>query len=182
MFFVWLISVLFFSCFSSYLPALVRKTRFGAKIIRYDVRATLSDVSLSQFEAPPGGYSNRLDYLSPAEQRAEQLCEEERYFSLHNNDFEEELYKGTIESENIYVYACSKSMLKIVAEENQKRLIPGYGQIGFNYDEASSPSQSNANEKTESEAKDETPDEAYVPHSRFYIPPNMELVCTFQSI
>lgn len=25
---------------------------------------------------------------------AEQLCEQERYFSLHNNDFEEELYKG----------------------------------------------------------------------------------------
>lgn len=61
--------------------------------IRYDVRAALTDIN--KYEAPPGGYDNRLDYLSPAEQRAEQLCEEERYFSLHNNDFEEELYKGS---------------------------------------------------------------------------------------
>ena len=62
------------------------------KTARYDVRAALTDIN--QYEAPPGGYANRLDYLSPAEQRAEQLCEEERYYSLHNNDFEEELYKG----------------------------------------------------------------------------------------
>lgn len=61
-------------------------------VIRYDVRAAISD--LAQYEPPPGGYDNRLDYLSAAEQRAEQLCEEERYFSLFNNDFEEELYKG----------------------------------------------------------------------------------------
>lgn len=60
--------------------------------IRYDVRAALTDIS--QHEAPPGGYDNRLDYLSAAEQKAEQLCEEERYFSLYNNDIEEELYKG----------------------------------------------------------------------------------------
>lgn len=59
---------------------------------RYDVRAALTDII--QYEPPPGGYENRLEYLSAAEQRAEQLCEEERYFSLYNNDFEEELYKG----------------------------------------------------------------------------------------
>lgn len=70
----------------------MKQFRDGSTNGRYDVRATLSDVS--QFEAPPGGYDNRLDYLSAAEQRAEQLCEEERYFSLYNNDFEEELYKG----------------------------------------------------------------------------------------
>lgn len=59
---------------------------------RYDVRAALTDIS--QYEAPAGGYDNRLDYLSSEEQRAEQLCEHERYFSLYNNDVEEELYKG----------------------------------------------------------------------------------------
>lgn len=59
---------------------------------RYDVRATLSD--LQPYEAPPGGYSNRLDYLSPAEQKAEQLCEEERYYSLYRNEIEEEVYLG----------------------------------------------------------------------------------------
>lgn len=59
---------------------------------RYDVRATLTDIT--QHEPPPGGYDNRMDYLSAAEQRAEQLCEEERYISLYNNDIEEELYQG----------------------------------------------------------------------------------------
>lgn len=82
------------------------------RAIRYDVRATLSDVS--QFEAPPGGYANRLDYLSPAEQRAEQLCEEERYFSLYNNDFEEELYKGTFDLEivSLLINKFTKSLKK----------------------------------------------------------------------
>lgn len=60
------------------------------------MRAELPDVS--RHEAPPGGYDNRLEYLSAAEQRAEQLCEEERYYSLYNNDFEEGLYKGRISS------------------------------------------------------------------------------------
>lgn len=57
------------------------------------MRATLSD--LTPFEAPPGGYSNRLSDLTPAEQKAEQLCEEERYYSLHTNEIEEEAYQGT---------------------------------------------------------------------------------------
>lgn len=67
--------------------------------------------------------------------------------------------------------------LKNLTEENQKRGTTGYGQIGFNYDD-SSPTQNGANEKAENDVKDETPDEAYVPHHRFYIPPNMELVCS----
>lgn len=62
-------------------------------------------------------------------------------------------------------------------EENQKRTTTGYGQIGFNYDESSTSSQNSANEKAENEIKDEAPEETYVPHPRFYIPPNMELVC-----
>lgn len=69
---------------------------------RYDVRAALTDIS--QYEAPPGGYDNRMDYLSAAEQRAEQLCEEERYRSLYNNDVEEELYKG-----KLYIYLFSNA-------------------------------------------------------------------------
>ncbi|XP_053951980.1 protein suppressor of white apricot [Anastrepha ludens] len=54
------------------------------KIDRYDVRGALSD--LAPYEPPPGGYGNRLDYLSAEEQRAEQLCEEERYLYLYNNE------------------------------------------------------------------------------------------------
>lgn len=61
---------------------------------RYDVRATLSD--LAPYEAPPGGYDNRLEYLSPAEQKAEQLCEEERYYSLYRNEIVEEVYQGIL--------------------------------------------------------------------------------------
>lgn len=59
------------------------------KIDRYDARGALHD--LSQYEPPLGGYGNRLDSLSPAEQRAEQLCEEERYHSLYINEVEEEI-------------------------------------------------------------------------------------------
>lgn len=59
---------------------------------RYDARGALHD--LSQHEPPIGGYGNRLDCLAPAEQRAEQLCEEERYYSLYANEVEEEIYQG----------------------------------------------------------------------------------------
>lgn len=52
--------------------------------IRYDVRGTLYE--LAPYEAPIGGYGNRLDYLTPEEQRAEQLCEDERYLFLHHNE------------------------------------------------------------------------------------------------
>lgn len=61
---------------------------------RYDVRANLTDLSI--YEAPAGGYTNRIGDLTPAEQRAEQLCEEERYFSLYNNDLDEEMYQGNL--------------------------------------------------------------------------------------
>ncbi|XP_017006601.2 protein suppressor of white apricot isoform X3 [Drosophila takahashii] len=56
------------------------------KIDRYDVRGALCE--LAPHEAPPGGYGNRLEYLTAEEQRAEQLCEEERYLFLYNNEEE----------------------------------------------------------------------------------------------
>jgi hypothetical protein len=56
------------------------------------VRGALHD--LSSYESQPGGYGNRLDYLSPNERKAEELCEEERYYSLFKNEVEEELFKG----------------------------------------------------------------------------------------
>lgn len=123
--------------------------------------------------------------MSPAEQRAEQLCEEERYFSLYNNDFEEELYKGIYYNKKNYSLPIflmhAWNIFENAVEENQKRSISTYGQIGFNYDESSSPLQSSANEKAENEVKDETPDEIYTPHPRFYVPPNMELVCNYHN-
>ena len=83
------------------------------KFSRYDVRATLLDVDISQFEAPLGGYGNRLDYISSAEQEAELLAEEERYYSLFKNEVEEELY----------------------TEERKKReAAAGMSEVPFNYD------------------------------------------------
>lgn len=51
-------------------------------------------MDIGQYEPPQGGYHNRLDYLDSAEQKAEQLCEQERYYSLYHNDVEEEIYQG----------------------------------------------------------------------------------------
>lgn len=59
---------------------------------RYDVRATLSEIT--PYESSSNSYINRLDGLSPAEQQAELLAEEERYYSLYKNEVEEEMYKG----------------------------------------------------------------------------------------
>ncbi|KAH8339584.1 hypothetical protein KR074_012283 [Drosophila pseudoananassae] len=85
------------------------------KIDRYDVRGALCE--LTPHEAPPGGYGNRLEYLSAEEQRAEQLCEEERYLFLYNNEEE----------------------LRLQQEEDLKRLQQetsggNYSQVGFQYD------------------------------------------------
>ncbi|KAH8400569.1 hypothetical protein KR222_007110 [Zaprionus bogoriensis] len=85
------------------------------KIDRYDVRGALCE--LSTYEAPPGGYGNRLEYLSAEEQRAEQLCEEERYLFLYNNEEE----------------------LRLQQEEDLKRLQQetsggNYSQVDFQYD------------------------------------------------
>ncbi|KAH8250432.1 hypothetical protein KR038_000663 [Drosophila bunnanda] len=85
------------------------------KIDRYDVRGALCE--LTPHEAPPGGYGNRLEYLSAEEQRAEQLCEEERYLFLYNNEEE----------------------LRLRQEEDLKRLQQetsggSYSQVGFQYD------------------------------------------------
>lgn len=49
----------------------------------------------------------------------------------------------------------------------------GYGQVGFNYDQSSTVEEST---KEENQNKDEQPDEVYVPHSRFYIPPEIIIV------
>lgn len=58
------------------------------------MRGALYD--LSPYEAPPGGYGNRLDYLTAEEQRAEQLCEEERYLFLYKNEEQHILHQGKL--------------------------------------------------------------------------------------
>ncbi|XP_062141485.1 protein suppressor of white apricot [Drosophila sulfurigaster albostrigata] len=95
------------------------------KIDRYDVRGALCE--LSSYEAPPGGYGNRLEYLTADEQRAEQLCEEERYLFLYNNEEE----------------------LRLQQEEDLKRLQQetsggNYSQVDFHYDGQSTSAKSTA--------------------------------------
>lgn len=60
---------------------------------RYDCRGALSE--LSSCEASREGYdAMRWLGLSESERRIEQLCDEERYYSLHTNEEEDELYRG----------------------------------------------------------------------------------------
>lgn len=63
---------------------------------RYDARGALHD--LAPYEPPPGGYRDRLEGLTAAEQKAEQLCEEERYYSLYRNEVEEEIAQGKMDA------------------------------------------------------------------------------------
>lgn len=66
-------------------------------ISRYDVRGALYD--LTPYEPPPGGgYENRLDCLTAEEQRAEQLCEEERYMFLYKNEEDVVTNQGKLET------------------------------------------------------------------------------------
>lgn len=66
---------------------------------RYDCRGALSE--LSSCEASREGYdAMRWLGLNEGERRIEQLCDEERYYSLYTNEEEEELYKGTLIIEN----------------------------------------------------------------------------------
>lgn len=52
---------------------------------------------LSPYEASKEGYDAlRWLGLSESEKHIEQLCDEERYYSLHINEEEEQLYKGYV--------------------------------------------------------------------------------------
>lgn len=120
-------------------------------IPRYDVRATLSDIT--PYEASSNSYINRLEGLSAAEQQAEQLAEAERYYSLYRNEVEEELYK----------------------EEQEKRQAQtGYSQVAFNYDEDSKdivgPKES-SDVQPENDESDDTP---FMPTDELNLPADME--------
>lgn len=50
-----------------------------------------------------------------------------------------------------------------------------YAQVAFNYDAAPAPNE-NSNENGTEEELDEQPDEPYVPHPKFFIPADIDLV------
>lgn len=62
-------------------------------VYRYDGRGALADLRIH--EPPPGGFDQRT-ILTEEELKIEQLCDEERYRSLYNNDVEESMYHGNI--------------------------------------------------------------------------------------
>lgn len=58
---------------------------------RYDGRGALGDLRIH--EPPAGGFDQRI-ILTEDELKVEQLCDEERYRSLYNNDAEDSMYHG----------------------------------------------------------------------------------------
>ncbi|KAL3270469.1 hypothetical protein HHI36_021016 [Cryptolaemus montrouzieri] len=69
------------------------------KIDRYDCRGHLSD--LSRYESSREGFdARRWMGLDDNERKLEQLCDEERYYSLHINEEEEEMYKEEEQKRN----------------------------------------------------------------------------------
>lgn len=93
--------------------------RNQTRALRYDVRGALYD--LKPHEAPPGGYGNRLEYLTSEEQRAEQLCEEERYLYLYHNAEEEILYQGKLVQLPHRTNFCSINDLFYSVRQNQNK-------------------------------------------------------------
>uniref|UniRef100_A0A1I8PZF0 SURP motif domain-containing protein n=1 Tax=Stomoxys calcitrans TaxID=35570 RepID=A0A1I8PZF0_STOCA len=124
------------------------------KIDRYDVRGALYD--LTPYEPPPGGYENRLDYLTADEQRAEQLCEEERYLFLYKNEED--------------VITKQEEELKRLKQETNGG---GYSQVGFSYDQ-SQPIGPSREEYANSPTCEEPEQLFTLPHN-FEVPPEMHL-------
>lgn len=86
---------------------------------------------MSSCEASREGYdAMRWLGLSDAERRIEQLCDEERYYSLYTNEEEEELYKG-----NYGVFFCFLNCYNLCCvEEEQKRLQQKSNEFQYSYE------------------------------------------------
>jgi hypothetical protein len=109
--------------------------------VRYDCRGALSD--LSSYEASREGFdAMRWLGLSDSERKLEQLCDKERYHSLHINEEEEEMYK----------------------EEEQKR--QKANEFQYSYDVPTDPAHMMAPTVPEPEEEDEE----YVPSPHLDVP------------
>lgn len=60
-------------------------------VYRYDGRGALGDLRI--YESPTGGFDQRT-ILTEDELKVEQLCDEERYRSLYNNETEDAMHHG----------------------------------------------------------------------------------------
>ncbi|XP_061385997.1 protein suppressor of white apricot [Musca vetustissima] len=130
------------------------------KIDRYDVRGALYD--LTPYEPPPGGgYENRLDCLTAEEQRAEQLCEEERYLFLYKNEED--------------VITKQEEELKRLKQETNGG---GYSQVGHTYDESKEIIESR--EEFSNSPTCEEPEQIFQLPQNFHVPPDMHLPDTMK--
>ncbi|KZC11692.1 Protein suppressor of white apricot [Dufourea novaeangliae] len=122
------------------------------KIDRYDGRGALGDLRI--YEPPPGGFDQRT-ILTEEELKVEQLCDEERYRSLYNNDIDDSVYH---EEE-------MKRLHQALDSENT------YSQVAYNYNEDGNGSkiacEDSQSPKQSEESQEE--DQAFVP------PPNLEI-------
>jgi hypothetical protein len=109
---------------------------------------------LRVYEPPPGGIDYRT-ILTEEEYKIEQLCDEERYRSLYNNDAEESMYH----EEEI------KRLHQALDSENS------YSQVGFNYDDEKNCEEDSQSPK-QSEGSQED-DEAYIPDPELEVPEDM---------
>ncbi|XP_073830297.1 suppressor of white-apricot isoform X2 [Musca autumnalis] len=119
---------------------------------RYDVRGALYD--LTPYE--PRGYENRLDYLSAEEQRAEQLCEEERYMFLYKNEED--------------IITKQEEELKRLKQETNGG---GYSQVCHTYDE---PKQTvPSRDEFSNSPSCEEPEQIFQLPCNFHVPSDMHL-------
>ncbi|XP_072755114.1 splicing factor, suppressor of white-apricot homolog isoform X2 [Anoplolepis gracilipes] len=128
------------------------------KIDRYDGRGALADLRIH--EPPPGGFDQRT-ILTEEELKVEQLCDEERYRSLYNNDAEESMYHEE-EIKRLHQALDSES---------------SYNQVGYNYNEDEN-NQKASGEDSQSPKQSEDSqeeDQAFVPPPELEIPEGMIL-------
>ncbi|XP_053974769.1 splicing factor, suppressor of white-apricot homolog isoform X1 [Hylaeus volcanicus] len=128
------------------------------KIDRYDGRGALGDLRI--YEPPTGGFDQRT-ILTEDELKVEQLCDEERYRSLYNNDMEDAVYQ---EEE-------MKRLHQALDSENS------YGQVAYNYNEEGNGQKitcEDSQSPKQSEGSQEE-DQAFVPPPELEIPEGISL-------
>ncbi|KRT80374.1 hypothetical protein AMK59_8728, partial [Oryctes borbonicus] len=119
------------------------------RIDRYDCRGALSD--LSSYESSREGYdAMRWLGLSDSERKIEQLCDEERYYSLHANEEEDAMYK----------------------EEELKRLQQKTNEFAYSYDVPQNPA---TVEPANVLICEEEEDKEYVPKPELNVPADITI-------
>ncbi|XP_015187028.1 PREDICTED: splicing factor, suppressor of white-apricot homolog isoform X2 [Polistes dominula] len=127
------------------------------KIDRYDGRGALGDLRIH--EPPAGGFDQRT-ILTEDELKVEQLCDEERYRSLYNNDAEDSMYH---EEE-------MKRLHQALDSENS------YTQVAYNYNDDENNSKLACEDSSQSPKQSEgsqEEDQAFVPPADLEIPEGM---------